>query len=86
MTGMVYSGGFSGACTLYAVVSWLISSSIFGSGMNGSYSVSSVAWTSWEGGVLWGMVFVAIISIPIHSCGIDVSNRMTFAVCEDKLI
>ena len=36
--------------------------------------------------VLWGLVSVAIIIIPIHSCDIDISNRKTSAVCEDKLI
>ena len=35
---------------------------------------------------LWGLLFVDTISIPIHYCDIDVSNRTTTAVCEDKLI
>ena len=38
------------------------------------------------GGVLWGLVFIVIIIIPIHSCDIDISNRTTSAVYEDKLI
>ena len=31
-------------------------------------------------------MFFSIINISIHSCDIDVSNRTTAAVCEDKLI
>ena len=36
--------------------------------------------------VLWGLIFVDISSIPIHSCDLDVSNRIAAEVCEDKLI
>ena len=36
--------------------------------------------------VLWSLIFVAICSIPIHSCDIYVSNRTTDEVCEDKMI
>ena len=38
------------------------------------------------GGVLWGLVFIVVIIIPIHSCDLDISNSTTSAVCEDKLI
>ena len=36
--------------------------------------------------VLWGLIFVAITRIPIHSCDIYFSNRKTYMVCEDKPI
>ena len=36
--------------------------------------------------VLWGIYFSSVSSITIHSCDIDVSNRKTDEVCEDKLI
>ena len=36
--------------------------------------------------VFWSLIFVAIISIFIHSCDLAVSNRRTSTVCEDKLI
>ena len=36
--------------------------------------------------VLWGLIFIATRSIPIHSCDCDVSNRTTTVICEDKLI
>ena len=36
--------------------------------------------------VFWGLIFVAISSIPIHSCVTNVSDRTTAAFHEDKLI
>ena len=38
------------------------------------------------GRLLWGPIYVAIISIPIHSFDINASNRTTSMVYEDKLI
>ena len=35
---------------------------------------------------MWGIISVDISSIHIHSCDIDVSDRTTAAVYEDKLI
>ena len=36
--------------------------------------------------VLWGLILISIRIINIHSCDINVSNRTTYEVCEDKLI
>ena len=35
---------------------------------------------------MWGLILIAISIINIHSCDINVYNRTTYAVCEDKLI